>query len=90
MSFLKNAKNRIIAFIIGIVFTVLGSVMLYLDFFGKKEQWYSDTSSYSIAIFFIGMAALLIAFEKKNKQQEQKNNSSPVSGENVPGQNTGP
>ena len=70
MSFLKNAKNRIIAFIVGIVCTALGLIMLYFDFFGKKENWYSDTSSYSIAAFFIGIASLFIAFEKKKKPEQ--------------------
>ena len=70
MSFWKNAKKRMISFIIGIVATALGLIMLYYDFFGKKDNWYSDTSYYSIAALFIGIACLLIAFEKK-KQPEQ-------------------
>ena len=74
MSFLKNAKNRIIAFVVGVVLTAVGLIMLYYDFFGKKENSYSDTSYYSIAAFFIGIAALFISFEKKKKVPEQYNN----------------
>jgi membrane protease YdiL (CAAX protease family) len=73
----KNVKSRIIAFIVGIIFTPFGLVMLYYDFFGKKDQWYSDTSYYSWAIFFIGVASFLIAFERKKK--------TPDHGSKVPG-----
>lgn len=76
MSFLKNAKKRIIAFVIGIIATALGLIMLYYDFFGKKVNSYSDTSYYSIAALFIGIASLLIAFEKKKKEPEQKMDAS--------------
>jgi len=72
MSLLKNVKNRIIAFCAGVILTIAGAILLYFDFFGKKDQWYSDTSSYSYATFFIGIAALLIAFEKKKKEPDQK------------------
>jgi len=72
MSLLKNAKNRIVAFVVGVVLTAVGLIMLYYDFFGKKENWYSDTSSYSIAAFFIGLAALFIAFEKKKKPEQNQ------------------
>ncbi len=72
MSFLKNAKKRIISFIIGIVATAIGLIMLYYDFFGKKVNSYSDTSYYSIAALFIGIALLMIAFEKKKKEPEEK------------------
>ena len=74
MSFLKNTKNRIISFVVGVVLTAVGLIMLYYDFFGRKENSYSDTSSYSIAAFFIGLAALFIAFEKKKEAPEQNNN----------------
>jgi hypothetical protein len=50
--------------------TPLGAVMLYYDFFGKKDQWYTDTSYYSIAMLFMGMALILIAFERKKKKPE--------------------
>jgi uncharacterized membrane protein HdeD (DUF308 family) len=72
MSFLKNAKKRIIAFVVGIVATALGLLMLYYDFFGKKANYYSDTSYYSWAALLIGIASLMIAFEKKKKDPEQK------------------
>jgi hypothetical protein len=50
--------------------TPLGLMMLYYDFFGRKDQWYTDTSYYSIAAFFIGIAAFAIAFERKRKKPE--------------------
>jgi hypothetical protein len=61
----KNVRTRVAAFIVGLIATPLGLIMLYYDFFGKKDQWYSDTSYYSIAAFFIGIACFMIAFEKK-------------------------
>jgi|GEM_PF-2781124 len=71
MSRLKNAKNSIISFVIGIICIPAGLLLIYFDFFGKKDQWYSDTSYYSYATFFIGLACLLMAFEKKKKPTDE-------------------
>jgi hypothetical protein len=66
----KKLKTRVSAFIVGLIATPLGLIMLYYDFFGKKDHWYSDTSYYSIAAFFIGIASFMIAFEKKKSGGE--------------------
>jgi len=67
MSFWQNLKKRIIAFVLGIVFTVVGAYMIYDAFFGKKTNSYTDNSYYAYAFFFIGIALVLIAVERKKK-----------------------
>lgn len=69
MSIWKNIKDRIVAFVIGVVMTVIGAILLYYDFFGRHEV-YTDNLSYSIPIFFTGIACILIAFDKKKKKED--------------------
>lgn len=70
MSVWKNIKQRLIAFVLGVILTIAGLIMLYYDFFGKHVNSYSSTTEYSIAAFFIGIALLAIAFSKKKETGE--------------------
>jgi hypothetical protein len=68
VSVLKNIKDRLVMFILGVVSTAGGLLLLYFDLFGKKDQWYTDNLNYSIPMFFIGITLVWLAFSKKKEE----------------------
>lgn len=62
-------KTRVIAFVVGIAFTVVGAVLTYYEFFGKGDQWYTHSSYFPLGIMITGIVVILMAFEKKKKDK---------------------
>jgi hypothetical protein len=78
MSVLKNIKDRLVMFIIGVISTAGSLVLLYWDLFRKKGQWYTDNMNYSIPMFFIGITLVCLAFAKKKAEPDNKVTNSNV------------
>ena len=70
MSLLKNIKDRMVLFVIGIVMTAVACFLFYYDFVGPKTVYSGNSLSYSIPIFFTGICCVLFAFDKKKKKED--------------------
>lgn len=71
-----TVKNRIIAFVLGIVCTIGGGILTYFEFFGKGDQWYMDTSIFSYGTLMLGIVLVMVAFERKKKSTRDETGSS--------------
>jgi ABC-type transport system involved in multi-copper enzyme maturation permease subunit len=82
MGFLKNMGSRLLYFIIGVILTVLGALLVYFEF---KSNWghssvNSHYSSYPFIMLVIGIAAIAISFSKNiNTVEKEKGTTAPPS-----------
>jgi putative Mn2+ efflux pump MntP len=79
VNFLKNLGGRLAYLIVGVVLTVLGAFLIYLEF--KSNQRYSSVnsswSSYPFIILVLGLASIAVAFSKNINAGSKENKSDP-------------
>ncbi|HEV7781225.1 MAG TPA: hypothetical protein VGO58_08155 [Chitinophagaceae bacterium] len=67
-----SIKTRIITLVLGIGFTIAGGLLTYFEFFGKHDNWYTDTGYFPLGTLITGIVLVIVAFEKKKKTSEQE------------------
>lgn len=72
MKFLKNIGGRALYLVVGIILTILGAYLIYFDFANSGKNSYSGgITTFSIAMFIIGLASVGVAFSKKKPDNKQ-------------------
>ena len=82
MSLFKNIKSRLAYFIVGLILTVVGALLFYADFTSSTQSVHHSISSIPIIMLIIGIAAVAIAFSKKNPNEWAKDKEKSSTGEN--------
>jgi hypothetical protein len=79
MNFLKNLGGRIGYFLVGVVLTVLGAFLVYLEFKSNQGQSSGNTSwsSYPFIILVLGLASVAVAFSKNINAGSKENKNDP-------------